>query len=113
MKNKENIKLRAKNFDKLNLKSHLKTKYDLTIDEYNILLENQGNRCAICNKHRSSFNERLAVDHCHETLQVRGLLCRRCNVGIGMFFEEEELLIGALMYINKINENKRIFKLKQ
>ncbi|MFC4501733.1 MULTISPECIES: endonuclease VII domain-containing protein [Streptomyces] len=50
--------------------------YGLTAEEYRKLLDFQGGRCAICQETRRT---NLAVDHCHRTEAVRGLLCARCN----------------------------------
>ncbi|MER5883106.1 endonuclease VII domain-containing protein [Streptomyces sp. NPDC001941] len=50
--------------------------YGLSADDYRRLLEAQGGRCAICLETRKT---NLAVDHCHKTEAVRGLLCARCN----------------------------------
>ena len=49
----------------------------------------QGGLCAICRK-RDSKGRKLAVDHSHGTDQVRALLCRNCNVGIGHFSEDTQ-----------------------
>lgn len=57
----------------------LRTKYGITIEQYNQLLEKQNHCCALCEKHESAFKNRLAVDHNHETQEVRGLLCFSCN----------------------------------
>ena len=51
--------------------------YGLTSEQYDALLERQGGRCAICRARPKS--KRLAVDHDHQTEEVRGLLCSRCN----------------------------------
>ena len=48
----------------------LKKKFNLTIDEYNVILNKQNNCCAICSTHESEFDKRLAVDHCHTTGKV-------------------------------------------
>ncbi|MFI5877550.1 endonuclease VII domain-containing protein [Streptomyces sp. NPDC051445] len=50
--------------------------YGLTAEEYKKLFDAQGGRCAICQETRKT---NLAVDHCHKTEAVRGLLCARCN----------------------------------
>lgn len=50
-----------------------------TEELYNELLTNQQKCCAVCKKHESNFKIKLAVDHCHENGNIRGLLCRRCN----------------------------------
>ena len=51
--------------------------------EYEQMLVQQGGECAICGQKDKSFN--LAVDHCHGTKRIRGLLCSQCNVGLGSF----------------------------
>ena len=55
----------------------------LTIERYDELLLKQGNRCAICGTHQSELKIALAVDHDHETGEIRGLLCSRCNINLG------------------------------
>lgn len=71
---------------------HLKAKYGLTEDEYDLLLAAQGGVCAICGRFetvkRGSNVSRLSVDHDHATGQVRGLLCQSCNVICGMFRDD-------------------------
>ncbi len=75
-------------------------KYDLTEEEYEDMFIAQGRVCAICpNPPRP--NRKLAVDHCHETGRVRGLLCERCNVGLGMFKDNETLLLNAIGYLQQ------------
>lgn len=55
-------------------------------------------RCAICFE-APRLGERLAVDHCHETGVVRGLLCRRCNTGIGLLRDDPMVLNAAVAYL--------------
>lgn len=64
--------------------------YGLTADQYNEILAKQGGTCAICL--RPPVSRRLHVDHCHKTLVVRGLLCYRCNYGLGYFSTPEQLV---------------------
>lgn len=61
------------------------------------LLTAQGGACLLCGNQNGS--KRLAVDHCHNTSKVRGLLCTNCNVGIGMFRHDPELLEKAKNYL--------------
>jgi len=76
-------------------KSKLKREYGIT-QEYYIYLENiQKRRCAIC----GTIPKRLHVDHCHETDQVRGLLCGSCNRGIGMFKDNPAIVLSAHFYL--------------
>ena len=79
-------------------KYRYKTRYNLTVDQYNELLQEQDNRCAICNKHPPK-NRKLAVDHCHKEGHVRGLLCTTCNVGLGNFKDNTEFLLKAVEYL--------------
>ncbi len=62
--------------------------WQVALQKYNELLEKQGGVCAICgNSEKVSFNGktiRLAVDHCHTTGKIRGILCRDCNIAEGL-----------------------------
>jgi hypothetical protein len=57
-------------------------KYGLTIEHYDLLLAEQGGVCAICSGVQTD-GKMLSVDHDHLTKQIRGLLCRRCNIMLG------------------------------
>jgi hypothetical protein len=65
------------------------------------MLESQSFACAICGKHPKQNRKRLAVDHCHKTLRVRGLLCSQCNQAIGLFSENISVIQNAIQYIQK------------
>jgi hypothetical protein len=69
------------------------------------LLERQSGRCAICNVPPSSTVP-LCIDHDHETGQVRGLLCTKCNVGIGVLGDTAEHLRKALAYLLTWNSER-------
>lgn len=84
---------------KSNENHRLKRKYGITLDEYNALLVSQNSCCAICGNHTSQYKRKLHVDHNHSNGKVRGLLCVRCNYGIGYFSENPELLDKAKLYI--------------
>lgn len=71
--------------------------YGLTEEEYTDLLDQQKGCCAIC---KESLDI-IAIDHCHETLKVRGLLCKSCNSGIGFLKEDKEILLSAISYLYK------------
>jgi hypothetical protein len=77
---------------------HLKRKFGITLEEYERILEKQGGGCAIC---EDPPNERISlhVDHDHVTGEIRGLLCVRCNNGIGLFRENPDLLKRAARYV--------------
>ena len=72
-------------------------KFGMNEDDYNKMFNEQLGLCAICRK--PEVNIKLAVDHCHETGRIRGLLCKRCNMGIGLFGDSPDTLIGAAMYL--------------
>jgi hypothetical protein len=70
-------------------------KYKLTQDDYDRMVADQHGRCAICHSEPSV----LAVDHDHATGQIRGLLCRSCNLGIGFLRDDVNLLYNAAQYL--------------
>ena len=77
----------------------LKRLYGISVVEYDALLAKQGGVCAICRKHSK---RRLCVDHCHLTGTVRGLLCDRCNLGLGYLKEDQASLVAALAYLGAL-----------
>jgi hypothetical protein len=80
---------------------HLKTNYGITKEQYELLLKEQNNACAICLKPSSSFQRALSVDHDHKTGQIRGLLCITCNLGLGCFNDDRKLFTNALIYLRR------------
>jgi hypothetical protein len=75
------------------------SRYGLTLEEYQLLLEKQEGRCAICRTDQFGRRE-ICIDHCHETGRVRGLLCHRCNAAIGHFQERLDLVQAAVVYLS-------------
>ena len=73
--------------------------YGLTVDDYNQMFAEQKGCCKICHKHQSEFKERLSIDHCHTSGKVRGLLCNKCNRGLGFFDDSIALIQSALTYL--------------
>jgi hypothetical protein len=64
----------------------LKYNFGITPEQHQQMFEAQGGKCACCgSSHFGGKYNRPAVDHCHSTQRVRGLLCFRCNVGLGIF----------------------------
>ena len=72
----------------------LRQTYGLSPEAYAAMIERQSGRCAICRR-----NALLHVDHDHESGAVRGLLCRRCNTGLGQFGDDLDLLLLAADYL--------------
>ena len=79
----------------------LKRRFGISLKQYNELNKKQQGLCAICSKECFSGNK-LAVDHCHRTGEVRGLLCRKCNQGLGLLGDTLESIKITLEYL----ENK-------
>lgn len=78
---------------------HAKEKNNLTQEQYYSFIDGQEGVCAICARPVSGKEKRLSVDHDHKTGMVRGLLCKRCNTGLGMFLDDPEALRAAAHYI--------------
>lgn len=77
--------------------------YGITLDEYNTMFDNQKGRCAICNTHQDILRKRLVVDHDHNTNVVRGLLCDKCNRGLGHFNDDIEIITKAVEYLSNVD----------
>jgi hypothetical protein len=78
----------------------LKTAFGITLSDYNRMLLSQGGVCAIC-AGENQVPIRFAVDHCHATQVVRGLLCKNCNTGLGLFNDDVGKLHAAIRYLSK------------
>lgn len=85
--------------------SYLLRTYGITKQEYEHMLDTQGNVCIICRKGneevKTRMHLRLVVDHCHNTNKVRGLLCHRCNQALGLFYDDPGSLRRAADYIEE------------
>jgi recombination endonuclease VII len=85
-------------------KRKLRSAYSLSREEYQQMLTDQQGVCASCHQPETSIHHRtgqvmeLAVDHCHVTDAVRGLLCQRCNRALGLLYEEPEKIRDLLKY---------------
>lgn len=93
--------------DKRKAKSRrsLLRRYGLTLDDYEALLLKQNGRCKICGTPTSGrVSGVFLVDHNHSTGEVRGLLCSRCNVGMGNFDEDVTRLRRVIRYIKSNGE---------
>jgi phage terminase large subunit-like protein len=97
-KNKDRKRATAKKHNKTRkfLDTKLKRNYGISLDSFEKMIEACSNRCQICG---DPFKSRPPIDHDHKTGVARGLLCRRCNAGIGMFLDNPELLKSAIKYL--------------
>lgn len=73
-------------------------RFGITVEEYDAMVAAQGGRCAIC-RGENTRGVRLPVDHNHKTGKVRGLLCERCNLALGQFGDDPQLLERAIAYL--------------
>lgn len=78
---------------------YLLATYGISSQDYERMLAAQGHVCAICK--RDPDRKRLAVDHCHTSGIVRGILCSSCNYGIGVFSNRADWLAAAARYLRK------------
>lgn len=96
-------KYRAENKEKIaeGYRRHiLKKNFGITKEEYDQMLAHQNGVCAICLEVCATGRD-LAVDHDHETGKVRGLLCRDCNVSLGLMKDDPNRLRKAAEYLEQ------------
>lgn len=85
----------------------LKSQFGITLDDYNIMLKTQNDVCAICFNSETDADKKsgkirsLAVDHCHKTNKIRGLLCRKCNTAIGLLKDDINIINNCVNYLTK------------
>ena len=81
---------------------------DFGLEEYNKLSDSQNHSCAVCkckNTNGRPDSDYLYVDHCHESGEVRGLLCSNCNRALGLLKDDVYLLQSCINYLNKYKES--------
>jgi hypothetical protein len=72
----------------------------MSVDQYDQMMRDAGGKCAICRRP----HDRLVLDHCHESTIARGILCRQCNIGLGMFGDDIGRLYAAIEYLKQFQE---------
>lgn len=90
--NKRSIRLR-----------YLQSRYGLTIEQFDEMVEKQGGLCAICSSPPKGRWKRLHVDHDHVTGKVRGLLCHACNILLGHARDSGDILQKAAAYLREVS----------
>lgn len=97
--NKEKIKaqkLESREYQRIR---RLKKVYNLSVEEYDSLIEQQGNKCKVC---EVSFEENwINIDHCHSTGKIRGLLCVCCNLALGGAKDDINILNKLINYLEE------------
>jgi len=68
---------------------------------YHDYIKLQQYRCAICGLHQDASEKRFCIDHDHYSGEVRGVLCFKCNWGLGMFHDSADLLMQAAKYLGR------------
>lgn len=76
-------------------------KYGLTPEQMKAMLDAQGQACAVCGHTEKRHKLFPMIDHCHTTGKVRGILCSRCNMAIGLFRDSPELMRKAIEYLSR------------
>ena len=102
-----NKKTRDKYDSKVMKDYDLMRAYGINLKQYEELFLQQNGCCKICKKHISELNNKhkksLCVDHCHKTNKIRGLLCDKCNRGIGLLNDDIDILKNAVEYLQSNN----------
>lgn len=86
---------------------NLRRNYGITSSEYEVMLSQQGGVCAACNQPETAIDpytrqtKKLAVDHCHETGQIRELLCETCNKVLGYIEKDPQRVDMLLQYLRR------------
>lgn len=78
----------------------IERKYGLSEISLLTMLDSQNNQCKICLANITILGRSMCVDHCHATGKVRGLLCHKCNIGIGMFEDDVKRMGRAMDYLS-------------
>lgn len=79
----------------------LLSRFGITREEWQALLDAQGGVCAICGGSEPGGSGTWHTDHCHATGCVRGILCHFCNLGLGNFRDDPARLEGAITYLQR------------
>lgn len=109
VKNREAVKRWQESNKEKRKNYELFREYGITLDTYKKLLDEQNHKCAICKKDTANSKRKgLYVDHCHTSTKVRGLLCQKCNQGLGLFDDNVEYLEQAVSYLKRSRENESI-----
>ena len=117
---RDNMWILDRDKDPINFRHYnLMRVYGINEEEYNKILEEQNYGCAICGRSVEEQSKKyasgkipasmrsLAVDHCHNTGKIRGLLCYECNIGLGKFQDKSSLLERAALYLTRFEIQNR------
>lgn len=107
-RNKEAICKKTAEYRKANpnitKNAKLKKTFGIDLETYNSILKSQDGVCAVCKQ--PSAKKFLAVDHCHTTNKIRGLLCANCNTALGLLKDSVEIIENLKKYLEEGIENE-------
>lgn len=86
---------------------YLRSKFGLTQADYDAMLAVQDGLCAICRRPGEQSYKGLHIDHDHESGRVRGLLCHRCNMALGLLGDSVTALAEAIAYLDRARSSER------
>jgi hypothetical protein len=75
-------------------------RYGITQEQFDKMLIDQNNKCKICSIEFKG-TKFTHIDHCHDTKRVRGLLCNDCNLALGQFNDNADIMDNAIKYLQK------------
>ena len=78
----------------------LRRTFNMTHEDFDLMENSQNGVCKICGSSPSGKFKYLSVDHDHSTGRIRGLLCNKCNSGLGLFNDSSALLVKASKYLS-------------
>jgi hypothetical protein len=78
---------------------HLTKTYGITLDQFDAMLAQQGNRCKACGVDTPNHKQGWHLDHCHATGAIRGILCHHCNAALGHAQDNIDRLKALIAYV--------------
>lgn len=102
--NNRSRKFKLKNLERVRAqqrKSFLKARYDFTQQEFFELFKKQNFSCAICSSTNLHGKRNMYLDHNHSNGKVRGILCLKCNAGLGQLSDNPQTILKAYRYLIK------------
>ena len=113
LRTEKSRKTHPERHSKYTWKSRIKRTYGISEEEYLNLYLDQDGKCAVCKEIIELRGKQTHIDHDHETLEVRGLLCHGCNTAIGLFKENKETMKNAINYLSEAGMVKKPAKKKK
>jgi hypothetical protein len=86
---------------RVNQRVYTAKKFGLTLGDLDAMYTQQNSSCAICGISEQEHGKYLAIDHCHKTGKVRGLLCMPCNTALGNFKDDTYVISKAIKYLER------------